>query len=155
MKKVVATNAEKPRSKLSGNIAWAYAAVLTVMVVAQLFSFEKFIPTIADYGLAGGHGTATLFASLIVISEVFALPFLLRMPLSPLMRWFSLLCGLFLAGLWVGLAIVGASVIGLDNSGMLGTKVPIAGGAPQIFVALTLGVLAIWSVSGLWPIRKK
>jgi hypothetical protein len=155
MKKIVAVAAEQPRSKVSRNVAWVYTAVLIIMAVGQLFSFEKFIPIINNYGLPGGHGTATLFACLIVVAEVFALPFLVRMPLSPLMRWFSMFCGMLVAGLWIGLAVVGSGVSGLDNTGMFGTKVPVPAGLVQIVIALGLGVLAIWSASGLWPTRKK
>lgn len=126
--------------------------MLVVMVVGQLFSFEKFIPLIESYMLPGGARTALLVAGLIVVSEVLALPFLLRMPVSLLMRWFSLVCGLLLAGIWLGLAIVTlVTTNNLDNSGMLGTKVVVAAGLPQLCLAIMLVVLALWSAVGLWP----
>lgn len=145
-----------PRSEAAGIAAWAYAAILVVMVVLQLFSFEKFLPLIEGYWLPGGHGTATLIAGLVVVSEVFALPFLLRMPLSPLMRWFSLVCSLLVAVVWTGLGIAAvASDSAMTNSGVLGTKIALPFGWPQLVWAVGLGILAVWSAWGLWPARQK
>lgn len=156
MKFAHATKAPTPRSETAKKVAWLYVAVLVIMVVGQLFSFEKFIPLMADYWLPGGHATATLIACVIVVGEVFALPFLLRMPLSLLMRWFSLGCGLLAAGIWVILGIV-AIVGGGDvaNSGVLGTKVTIPTGWAQLLWAFSLSILAVWSVWGLWPEPRK
>ncbi|MFZ2545057.1 MAG: hypothetical protein WAW80_03710 [Candidatus Saccharimonadales bacterium] len=155
MKKIVALPAHPPRSNAYRNIAWVYAAILTVMAVGQLFSFEKFIPLITNYSLPGGHGTGVLAASLIVIFEVLALPYLLRMPLSPLMRWVSLLCGFLVAVLWIGLAItVLTHASWVHNSGMLGLKIVVPAGVVSLFVSLVLMALAIISVVGLYPSLK-
>lgn len=156
MKKIVAIPADQPRSTAYRNIAWIYAAVLTIMAVGQLFSFEKFIPLMTDYALPGGHGTGMLIAGLAVVAEVFALPFLLRMPLSPLMRWFSLVCSLLIAGLWLGLAITALTYSStIHNSGMLGLKVVVPAGVASLILSLIIGVLAIYSAVGLWPGSKK
>ena len=52
-----ATQAPAPQVYKAKIGAWVYTAVLTVMVVAQLYAFEKFLPLIADYDLPGGNGT--------------------------------------------------------------------------------------------------
>lgn len=154
MKAVVAVQANEPRSILTRNIAWAYAAVLVVMAVGQLFSFEKFLPLIQSYLLPGGDRMGLLIAGAIVATEVLAVPFLLRMPLSPLMRWFSMICGWLAAGLWLGLALITlTSTNALNNSGMLGTKFAIPAGIAQLIVSIIMVVLAIWSATGLWPVR--
>ena len=156
MKFATATPAPQPTSETYKKVAWAYAAVLVLMAVGQLFSFEKFIPLVHDYWLPGGNGTATLVASLIVTTEVFALPFLLSMPVSPLMRSVSLVCGLLAAALWVLLGLV--AVVGdgaMVNSGMLGVKVAVPAGGAQLIAAIALAALATLSVRGLWPYGKK
>lgn len=156
MKFAIATSAPPPCSLAYQIIAWVYAAVLVIMVVGQLFSFEKFIPLMYDYWLPGGNGTATLIASLVVVSEVFALPFLLRMPLSPLMRVVSMSCSLLAASIWVLLGVVAvAGNTAMENSGMLGVKVVVPSGMVQLGVAIMLGVLAAVSVRGLWPHHKE
>lgn len=156
MKFATAEPATTPRSPTAQRAAWAYTALLVVMVIGQLFGFEKFIPLIESYWLPGGHGTATLVACLIVITEIFALPFLLRMPLSPLMRWFSLACGVAAAALWVLLGLIAVlGTITMTNSGVLGVKVGVPSGGVQLLWALGMSALAAYSVWGLWPNRKK
>ncbi len=61
----------------------ALAAVMVVMVLVHLFRIDTFVP-ILDQNLPGGTGWANVFAMLIILSELFAVPFLLRMKLSPL-----------------------------------------------------------------------
>lgn len=146
-----AVQAGVPRSEAAKVVAWVYVAILTVMVVAQLFAFEDFIPLIANYQLPGDYGTASLVGGLIVLFEVFALPLLLRMQLSPLFRWFSLVCSVAAALLWVMLAVVGLSDTSVQNSGLLGSVVTVPGGIVQVGVSLGLVILAGWSVWGLWP----
>lgn len=148
-----ASEAPKPRAAIYQKVAWAYAALLVVVVLAQLFAFEKFIPILRDYHLPGGEGTATLAATIIVIVEVFALPFLLRMPLSPLMRWCSAVFAVLVPVSWLLLGIV-AAVNGLTDGGMLGAKVdtpPVA----MIGVSLVLALLAGLSIWGLTTPTKK
>lgn len=145
--------APKPKSETVKKVAWVYAAILVVMALGQLFAFEKFIPLLQEYHLVGGNGTATLAAALIAILEVFSLPFLLRMPLSPLMRWCSLVCSVLVPIAWLGLSIVAFIHGGLDNGGIVGTKVHVSA-TLQLLLSVILGALAAWSVWGLMPSRK-
>lgn len=147
--------AAEPKSEIVKRVAWVYAGILVVMAVAQLFGFEKFMPIIADYWLPGGAGTVAFVAGVVVASEVFALPYLLRMRLSPLMRWFGLVCSFVVPLVWIGLsvgALAGESAIA--NGGILGAKVTVPLGA-QLVVAIGLLVLAAWSARGLAPLSQK
>ena len=155
MNKIVALPAPKPRSVAARNTAWTYAAILTVMAVGQLFAFEKFIPLLKKYDLVGGDGTATLLACLIVIVEIMALPFLLRMRLSRLMRWVSLCCGVIAPAVWVKLSLFAIiTSTELSNGGILGSKVSV-GLVPQLVLGLVLLVVAAYVAHGLWPTAKK
>jgi hypothetical protein len=156
MRKVVALPAPKPSSVIARNVAWAYAAVLVVMAVAQLFEFEKFLPAMDNYWLPGNHGTATLLGVIAVFTEIFALPFLLRMTLSSLMRSFSALCGLVAPLIWFFLSIVqldyfhgtGTALVGY----MFGTVLPL----PNVYLlvfAFVLEAAALYAVRGL-PSKK-
>lgn len=148
-----AAKAQQPKSESAKVVAWTYAGVLTVMVVAQLFEFEKLVPLFHDMAFPGGDGTGSLLVCLIAFAEVFSLPFLLRMPLSPLMRWFSAVLGLLVPLAWLGVAfwVLGSATV--TNAGILGTKVSISPSL-QVAAALVLLVLAAWSAWGLWPGRK-
>lgn len=148
----IATTAPKPKTKNSQIIALFLAGLLVVMAVGQLFSFEKFIPLIETYLLPGGYGMAVLVASLLVISEVFALPFLLRMKMSLLMRYVSMACGWIVAAVWLKLTLW-ANVIPTDvqNVGFFGPKVELFVGWWATLFAAALIVLVVWAAWGLGP----
>ena len=149
---VTSTAAPKPLTSTSTKVALTYAAVLVVMAVAQLFTFDEFLPFIQSIGLPFGDGTVYLLGPLIVLSEVFALPFLLRMWLSPAFRYVSMFLGWLVPALWlcVSLWIVQANSP-VTTVGFLGTAVDLMPGWWAVFISLALGVLAAWSSWGLWP----
>ena len=149
------TKASKPKTKDSEKMAYAYAALLTVLVLCQLFTFDEFLNLLISFNLPGGEVMANLVGSLIVISEVFALPFLLKIDLSPLMRIVSMVFSWIIPATWLKLAIwlVANGNYGL-NFGLLGTLVDLNIGWWAIFFSLAMGIMAIWSSWGLWPIPK-
>lgn len=149
-----AVKAQKPKLQSAKVIAWTYAGVLTVMTLAQLFAFEKLVPLFQGMAFPGGEGTGSLIICLIVFYEVFSVPFLLRMPLSPLMRWVSMVLGLLVPLMWLGVALWTMNDSAVTNAGILGTKVAVTPGL-QVVVALILLVLAALSARGLWPSLKK
>lgn len=107
-----------------------------------------------DYWLPGNHGTATLVAGVVVFFEIFALPFLLRMSLSPLMRVFSMACGVAVPIIWSVLSI---SVFYnfphdgfLMQGNMLGIHIPISN-VYQLAVALALLIVSLYVAWGLAP----
>lgn len=146
------TEAPKPRTNTSLQIGRFFGVLLLLMAVTQLFSFEKFIPIIESYQLPGGHATGVTLASLIVTVEVFALPFLLRMKLSPLMRVSSMACGVVVSVIWLILLIwmvLGAS--SALHAGFFGTRIIIPLGAWAVVYPMLLLLLSIWSIWGLGP----
>ena len=145
--------APEPRNDLVKKGAWVYAALLVLLAIGQLYAFEKFIPLIQAYGLPGGQGATTVFAAVIVVAEVFALPFLLRMPLSPLMRLMSAFFGVLVPAIWLVLSLIALINGGIENGGILGAKVTV-GATTQAIIALVLTALAGWSLWGL-SLRKK
>jgi hypothetical protein len=151
-----AQDAPAVRTNYATKVGFVYAVVLILMTIGQLYAFEKFIPLIADYWLPGGHGTATLVAGIIVITEVFSLPYLLRMRVSPLMRWLGLVCSILVPLIWFVLSLVAISqTIAITNSGMLGAKVNVHAGLLQLVVTVAVAALAATSAHGLWPRHKK
>lgn len=155
----VATEAKQPKSRGSQIAAIVLVAFLIIMVVGQLFTYEKFADVMNAFGLFASKGTATIVAALIVTFEVAALPFLLRMRLSPLARVISMVAGWGVLLFWLGLSCYLNITINLaPNSGVLGdtVKLPIEWWMVSFFVAL--GTLCAWASYGLWPkqsIRKQ
>lgn len=154
MKNIVATSAPKPRSKNARNAAWVYVAFLTVMAVGQLFAFEKFLPLMDSYLLPGGHGTGTLVAGSLVVAEIFALPFLLRMRLSPLMRQVSMYACRLVPVTWSALTVYAIlKNETLVNGGILGAVIKVTLDV-QLVVSVLLFVLATYCVYGLSSRRR-
>lgn len=147
------TTALKPRTVQSGQMSLLFAGLLTVMAVAQLFTFEHFVVLLEDLSLPLGI-PSLLVASLVVIAEVFALPFLLRMDLSIAFRWLSMFLGWFVVVFWLLLSCwVWFSVPLVESAGFLGT-VPLPPGPWMILLSVSMAILAIWSAWGLWPGRR-
>lgn len=153
---VKATPAKAPRTRDSQTITYFYAAILVVFVLAQLFTFDNFLPLLAGFNLPGGDTTAYLLGGVIVASEVFALPFLLNMSLSPLMRVVSMGLGWLVPFIWFLLILwLNINIGSTSNVGFLGTIAHLSCGPWAILISLALGILAAWSSYGLWPGRRK
>ena len=150
------TAAPKPRTINSFKVAILYAVILTGIAVIQLFKFEDFILYIQSINLPLGSSANYAFLPLMIVAEVFALPFLLRMDLSPAFRYVSLFLALLAAALWIFLTcwvvLSGAPVGTIEFSG---TSVSFLPGFYAISISLALGVLAIWASWGLWPGKRK
>ncbi len=151
MKRIIAKWPDAPRTYEAGMMALVYAVIIVTTVVAQLFSFEKFIPLLESFSLpVSGRAVATT----IVVCGVLALPFLLRMKLSSGFRWLSMGAGWAVAGIWLFLGIwMNVAEVPIDNAGLLGASVSLVVGWWVVFVALGFGILAAWAAWGLWPGR--
>lgn len=150
-----AVPASKPRTKESQNVAYFYAVILVVFALTQLFTFDTFVGLVEDFGFPGGTPIAHLVAGIIVASEVFALPFLLRMRLSPLMRLFSMGLGWLVAVIWLKISLWAVLIdTSASNIGMFGSLVDLVPGWWAVFISIALGLLAAWASWGLWPAKQ-
>ena len=147
------TLAPVPRSKQARFVAVGFAAILVGIVLTQLFTFDHLVELLPSIGLPFSGGFQYAIAPLIVVAEVFALPFLLTMTVSIAFRWLSMFCGWVAALAWIG---IGSYLLinGIDaaNTGLLGTVVEM-GSLATLIVGLLLALLAAWSAWGLWPLR--
>ena len=147
-----AASAKKPKTRESQQVAYAYAAVLVILVLAQLFTFEKFLILLESFWLPGGKPAAYLLGSIIVVCEVLALPFLLRLKLSPLMRIISMVLSWLVPTIWLLLTLwLLFTVNAVSNIGLLGTTVKLIPGWWAVFFCVAIGMMAAWASWGLWP----
>jgi hypothetical protein len=133
------------------------AAIYIVMVLAQLFSFTRFSDVIYTMWLPTvDSATASLLAALVVIAEVFMMPFLLGMVLSPAMRALSMSLG-WLVTIWWIVTLVRQNVMGvaLDSSGLLGATVAVPSGWWSVLFMLGVAVLVAWVSWGQWPAARR
>ena len=145
-----ATPAPKPKTKATFQISVLFAVLLVIMAVAQLFTFEDFVPLTLTYNLP--WLSPYLVAPLIVTAEVFAIPFLLRMSLSPAFRILSMFLGWLTAGLWFYISFwVVSTAQAVDTIGFLGTVGTFTPGWWAVCFSFALGILAAWASWGMWP----
>lgn len=94
----------KPRTTYATKVALALAAVMLVMALLHLVRIDKLIP-IVDIVLPGSLVWAVASVCIIVTLEVFSLPFLLGMKLSPLARICGGICMVLVPLAWTCLTI--------------------------------------------------
>lgn len=121
MNHVVATYPNK-RSRQAALLGAAAAGLLLVLVLLQLFSFEE-LPAVLQYFWGRGSVEGMLvLASVIAVCEVLALPALLGMRLSPLMRLVSAALGVLTAVYWLVASMHAVTGVRTMASGILGDK---------------------------------
>lgn len=144
--------APKPRSDSAKQMSLLYASILVVFLVAQLFTFDTFIKFAPSLNLPISERWAYALVPIIIVCELFAIPFLLRMKLSIAFRWFSMILGWFVPLLWFCMSLwVVTMQPDAESIGFLGTLVDLVPGWWAVMLSLALGVLAAWSSWGLWP----
>ena len=154
---VHATPAVVPKTANAHKVAILVASIFIAMALAQLFSFTRFSSVIYDMWLPMVDAvTASLLAALVVIAEVFAVPFLLGMRLSPAMRAVSMGLG-WLVTLWWIATLLWQNIMGSapNSSGLLGATVALPVGWWSVCFMLGLAVLVGWAAWGLWPIVRR
>lgn len=150
---VHATPAVTPKTPNTRRVAILVAAIYIVLALAQLFSFTRFSSVIYDMWLPAVDGqTAALLAALVVIGEVFAVPFLLSMRLSPAMRVVSMGLG-WLVTIWWIVTLLWQNIMGSapNSSGLFGATVALPVGWWSVCFMLGVAVLVAWVTWGQWP----
>ena len=150
------TIAPPPRTPDVPKIAFFFAGILLVMAVAQLFTFDTFLTLLLSFNLPVSDAMTYFLGALLVVTEVFALPFLLRMPLSRAFRWVSMVCGWLVALIWVTITVwIAITEPAVSSVGFLGTVADIMPGWWNVFISLSFVILAAWAAWGLWPGKRK
>ncbi len=140
--KVVATYPKK-RTLTVHYAACIAAGMVTLMLMLQLFTFESY-PALVAQIVGVSVPMASIVAAKLVALELFALPYLLAMKLSPLLRIVSMVCALMVAVFWF---LAGMLTTGLENSGIFGASLMLEGGAAPICWGVLLLGLVVYVVS--------
>jgi hypothetical protein len=122
-------------------IGYALGLLAAGMAAAQMVSFEEFVAALRDYNLTGERGTVALAIALISL-EVFSVPFLFRLTLSPLARLLSALFVVLLPCVWA--VLVFAALMGdvqISNVGLLG------GFFSSLPLDVAIGLVTAWVVT--------
>lgn len=85
-------------------LGYIAAGILAIFAIIHMFRIDTLVPIINDV-LPGGTGIAGTFVVIVVLAEVFALPFLLRVKLSPAAHVCSGFLAVLAPLLWTLLAV--------------------------------------------------
>jgi len=151
---VQATTPREPRSVSARQVSILFAAILVAFSVAQLFSFEDFLVELHDVPYIGQ--LLVVLLPMLITAQVFAIPFLLGMTVSPAFRWVSMVFGWLVAAFWLGFCSwVVIAGVPLSSIGFLGSVVTLVPGWWAVMVGIALCILAGWSAWGLWPGKRR
>lgn len=149
-----AVEAPKPIYKEAEYVALFQAGLLVILVVTQLFTYEDMLAVFNSMYLADTTYTH-LLASSLVAAEVFSLPFLLRLKLSPAMRVFSMLLLWAVSSFWLLLGLLlPLKEPAMTSTGLLGGLIDVPF-TPLIIFGFIFAVLTIVTSWGMWPFVKK
>lgn len=124
------------------------AFVFVVMVLSQLFSFERFPDTIGQYS-GWSSSFAHMIATIIVVVEVLAIPYLLGMNLPKLVRVASLVAAWAVLAIWIVIVTGQELMLGsVVNSGILGSSLLIPSGWWLVCYLAALSVLLLYVTTG-------
>lgn len=113
------------RTKKTQAIALAVAGLFIVMLLAQLFSYEDFAITLGGLMPFSNSSLLSITAAMVVLTELLALPYLLGMYLSPLMRIVSGSLGAGISVFWMFTSFTNSHA---GNSGLFSTTIELPGG---------------------------
>lgn len=118
-------------------LGWIAATILIVLSLLQLFRIDTFVPEMT-HALPGSYNFAAILTALVLVMQVFALPFLLRMRLSLFASVLSGIFSVFAPLFWV--------LVAVWNFGAI-TTVPQFG---EYFIGVSTGWLL--AINVLWLI---
>lgn len=152
------TPAPAVKTKNTKTIALFFAVILVVMAVTQLYTFEESLLLFASYNLPLNEMMTAAVLPILIVFEVFALPFLLRMSVSPAFRFLSMLFGWFVGLKWLFISSwVVAFAQPVESIGFIGAidGVSLVPGWWAVLYSIGLCILAAWASWGMWPITRR
>lgn len=102
--KVIATSPPKPLSKNAILLGRISAVLMIFLVLVQLAGIVKMTESLSSQ-FYDQNGWAIAVAGLVLLTEIFSIPFLLRFKLSDLARLFSGVCSIVAPWIWVVITV--------------------------------------------------
>lgn len=150
---VSATPAPRLKTKNIRAISLFLGAALATMALLQLFTFEQYPERLMSVGIL--PAMASLLATFIVVAEVLALPFVLRLQLSPAFRMVSMVAGWVVALKLLTLAIIENFTAPAGHDAVFGATLSLPVGGWTVCMTLALCILVAWTSWGMWPFTSK
>ncbi|MES2875964.1 MAG: hypothetical protein V4678_00680 [Patescibacteria group bacterium] len=122
-----------PRSRVVTGVCLTAAGMLAAMLLAQLYGFEDFPATLGSVLPFNDQSLTAATAAGVIFLELLALPYLLGMYISKLMRIVSAAAAAVVSALWLMVCFTNSHAL---NSGLFSTTLEVPGGL----------LAALWSV---------
>lgn len=153
---VQSTPAPIPKTKRVASVGILYAAIVTIMALGQLYTFDSFITLITSFHLPVSEAVSYAIAPVIIALEIAAIPFLLRMRLSPAFRVLSMVSGWGVACIWLTVTLwIVSTRQDVTTVGFIGDIGELVPGVWAILFSISLGILSAWASWGMWPFAAK
>lgn len=153
---VKAVKPNEPKTKDTVKIAYLYIGILLFFLVTQILTFKGLLNLAESWGLPGGTTFSNWLVASLIFAEIFALPFLLRLRLSPLARILSMIMTWVVPALWLAISLwINLTENAISNIGMMGDLVQLVPGWWAALLSVAIGILAAWVSWGMWPKLKK
>ncbi len=143
-----ATTTDAPKIVHPKAMVWAYGLVVWIglLSLAQLFRIDELIPETERWGMMGGLHASTAIMYLLIVGEIFALPVLMRMRLSPLARLVGAGLNIIVPWVWI---LIGLWLMGTEAPTLLlGTLIDV-GSAALIVVSMLWLICALQVLKSL------
>lgn len=139
MKHISATPPPKLQNKKLYILACIYALVIVVCMLGQLYRFDNILSFAGESNISNSQ-IGVVFWTVLQMIQLFALPFLLRIHISSLMRIVSMIAAMLVPIFWAILAgwqlSVGSQVVGI-----FGTEVEMLNVWWVTAIVATIGVV--------------
>lgn len=145
----VAVAAPAVRTKESRRIAMLVSVVFFALALTQLVSFPGFIEALFYFHLS--YTQSAWLGSILVGSELLAIPFLLRWRLSIGFRVVSMKLGWFASLGWIVLSIEGI-IDAVPSVPFFGGVIHLVPALWEPCLSIALVILVAWASWGLWPL---
>jgi hypothetical protein len=131
----------QPKPRKIQIAAWIAAVMIVFQLLLQLFTYEDFASSLASVVSYNNQQLVTITAAGIVIAELLALPYLIGMVISKLMRVMSALFAIGVALFWLFLSLTSSHA---SSSAVFGATVHVGGAVlPVIWSILLISCVAI------------
>lgn len=154
IKDIKALPAEPAKTKESKQVAMFLGVMLLFMAICQLINLSGFVGILYDFNLFPSYSDASAFAATLIFFEILAVPFLLRLKISPGLRGTSMIMGWLVILAWLTLSVwMLFAPVDTYESGLLGGAISILKGPWVLSFVGVLAVAMAWASWGLWPIK--
>ncbi len=154
LKSIKAHPAAPAKTSNSQQMGIFLGVFILVMALCQLITFSKFVEIIYQTNLFPYIYDGVALVATLILFEILAVPFLLRLKISDGLRVTSMIMGWLIVLTWLFLSIwMWRAPNPSGQWGLFGTLIPLMAGPWSIAFSAALVTGMAWASWGLWPLK--